>query len=146
MILITKRKVVAQIGGHSIYHLEEYRVLPVTSPLARLEKRADEQRYLQIFMSIDLAKNFYFSYTYNLTRTLQYNLTKFPECPAGKARRKSSYFDWNNMVVWNHYLLSNGFGAEMIKSEWCLPIIHGFVDQASCVFPLLSSFLEFVIG
>jgi hypothetical protein len=33
-------------------------------------------RYLQIFNQVDLSKNFYFSYTYDVTQTLQSNMTR----------------------------------------------------------------------
>ncbi|OAD55220.1 Polyphosphoinositide phosphatase [Eufriesea mexicana] len=35
----------------------------------------DEQRYVKMFQSIDLSSNFYFSYSYDLTHTLQNNMT-----------------------------------------------------------------------
>ena len=35
----------------------------------------DEQRYLKMFQSIDLSSNFYFSYSYDITHTMQYNMT-----------------------------------------------------------------------
>lgn len=35
-----------------------------------------EQRYLKMFMNIDLKSNFYFSYSYDLTRTLQHNMSQ----------------------------------------------------------------------
>lgn len=35
----------------------------------------DEQRYVKMFQSIDLSSNFYFSYSYDLTHTLQSNMT-----------------------------------------------------------------------
>lgn len=34
----------------------------------------DEQRYVKMFQGIDLSSNFYFSYSYDLTHTLQYNM------------------------------------------------------------------------
>lgn len=34
----------------------------------------DEQRYVKMFQSIDLSSNFYFSYSYDLTHTLQSNM------------------------------------------------------------------------
>ncbi|VEL25386.1 unnamed protein product [Protopolystoma xenopodis] len=34
----------------------------------------DEMRYLRLFQSVDLSSHFYFSYTYDLSHSLQYNL------------------------------------------------------------------------
>lgn len=34
----------------------------------------DEQRYVKMFMAIDLSTNFYYSYSYDVTHTLQMNM------------------------------------------------------------------------
>nr|CAG8548043.1 11010_t:CDS:10 [Entrophospora candida] len=39
-------------------------------------------------------------------------------------------FSYNEMFVWNHYLLENGFRSLKKDSDWILPIINGFVDQS----------------
>jgi hypothetical protein len=61
-------------------------------------------------------------YSYDITNTLQTNLT------VSAANR-----NWNTRFMWNHHLLSPAFDLEEPKgrSRWILPLIHGFVDQAS---------------
>ncbi|CAG8553035.1 6267_t:CDS:10, partial [Acaulospora morrowiae] len=118
--LITKRSAVALIGGHYIYHIDET-LLRSIGPQSKPEKNSDEYKYINIFNNVDLTKNFYFSYTYDITHTLQYNMTRPPN------RRNFSY---NEMFVWNHYLLETGFRSLKNNSDWILPIIHGFVDQS----------------
>lgn len=55
---------------------------------------AAEKRYRKLLLSgLELNKDFYFSYTYNLARTLQANLTT--NAPA-------DLFD--SMFVWNEFL------------------------------------------
>lgn len=63
-----------------------------------------------------------YSYSYDLTNTLQKNLT------VADQRRK-----WNTRFMWNYYLLAPAFNLEEPRgrSRWVLPLIHGFVDQAS---------------
>jgi len=39
--------------------------------------------------------------------------------------------DYNDMFVWNHHLLKPAAAALENLHDWCLPIIHGFIDQAS---------------
>lgn len=53
-----------------------------------------EKRYRKLLLSgLELNKDFYFSYTYNLARTLQANLTTdAPEDP------------FDSMFVWNEFL------------------------------------------
>lgn len=64
----------------------------------------------------------YYRYSYDLTNTLQKNLT------VADQRRK-----WNTRFMWNYYLLAPAFNLEEPRgrSRWVLPLIHGFVDQAS---------------
>jgi hypothetical protein len=60
-------------------------------------------------------------YSYDLTNTLQTNLT----VPVHKRK-------WNTRFMWNHHLLQSAFDLDNPegKSRWVLPLIHGFVDQA----------------
>ncbi|KAL9937823.1 hypothetical protein V8E36_003368 [Tilletia maclaganii] len=150
MVLISRRSVVALLGGHYIYHCDETRVIPVShsSVLASLPGRtkaieAEEARLLATFRQVDLSKNFYFSYSLDLTRTLQDNLTALPEAPtssstASSAETRSSDSAWgyNEKFVWNHHLLLPAFRetialpADSEGNEWVLPLVYGFLDQA----------------
>ncbi|CAG8525767.1 16366_t:CDS:10 [Cetraspora pellucida] len=102
--LITKRSPVALIGGHYIYHIDETLLRPI-GPQTKHEKNSDE-----------------YNYTYDITHTLQHNMIR-------PSNRRS--FSYNEMFVWNHYLLENGFRSLKNNSDWILPVIHGFVDQSS---------------
>lgn len=123
MIFITKRRQVALLGGHYIYHIDETRLVPIGLH-AKIDKNSDEARYIATFQNIDLAKNFYFSYTYDITNSLQNNLT---QPPLNNTKTQQP----NDMFIWNHYLLSSGFKNLLeSRSGWILPLIYGFVDQA----------------
>jgi hypothetical protein len=130
MIFITKRRQVALLGGHYIYHIDETRLVPIGYQ-AKIDKNSDEARYMGIFQNIDLAKNFYFSYTYDITNSLQKNLTQPPLSSSSESEPNDGSLKHNDMFVWNHYLLSSGFKNINSKSGWILPLIYGFVDQAS---------------
>ncbi|OQR75685.1 polyphosphoinositide phosphatase-like [Tropilaelaps mercedesae] len=71
MVLITRRKQVAAIGQHAVYKIEEtvMKYLPAKAP-----SHPDEPRYAKMFTNVDLRSNFYFSYSYDLTHTLQFHL------------------------------------------------------------------------
>lgn len=127
---------------------------------------------MNAFHQVDLSKNFYFSYTYDLTNTLQSNLIGLnaasnsspdfestrptspvpstsqtitippnpvpttSDPPVTSPARDSAYgpptaWGYNDKFVWNHYLLRSAFGNLKEKSNWVLPLVHGFVDQAS---------------
>lgn len=74
IILVTKRRKVAVIGHHTIYKIEDTSMIYIPNDTIRVF-HPDEQRYVKMFQSIDLSSNFYFSYSYDLTHTLQSNMT-----------------------------------------------------------------------
>lgn len=156
MVLISRRSVVALVGGHYIYHADEAKILPVCHPsvLSSLNSNRtkaqdqEEQRLLHAFGQVDLSKNFYFSYTYDLTQTLQENLTADPLGPSAPPRNTTAW-GFAEKFVWNHYLLMPAFGSSVHSRptrnghnsqdddpnsnygrEWVLPLVYGFVDQA----------------
>ncbi|KAF9938857.1 phosphatidylinositol-3,5-bisphosphate 5-phosphatase [Modicella reniformis] len=122
--IITERSPVALIGGHYIFHINATTTFPINTsatPTSKLDKNSNEARYLQMFRMVDLSKNFYFSYSYDITRTLQWNMTRNPKMEGR-----------NQMFVWNQYLLENGFGEQTgIENQWALPIMYGFVEQST---------------
>lgn len=59
MIIVTKRSVVALLGGHYVYHCENTEILPVCFN-HKIEKTAEELRLMNIFKSVDMKNNFYF--------------------------------------------------------------------------------------
>ncbi|RUS76932.1 hypothetical protein EGW08_015305 [Elysia chlorotica] len=73
MILITKRKKAAVIGPHTLYKIEDTSMIYIPNDAVRVVHQ-DESRYLKMFQNVDLSSNFYFSYSYDLTHTLQFNM------------------------------------------------------------------------
>lgn len=63
----------AVIGHHTIYKIEDTSMIYIPNDTVRVF-HPDEQRYVKMFQSIDLSSNFYFSYSYDLTHTLQSNM------------------------------------------------------------------------
>ncbi|KAJ3090387.1 phosphatidylinositol-3,5-bisphosphate 5-phosphatase, partial [Physocladia obscura] len=131
VILITKRSPVALIGAHYIYHIDDTLILGITDVATELPS-AEEAKYIQSFCQVDLSKNFYFSYTYDITNSLQRNLTAGAPIPdsVNPHLHQNTTKEYNSMFIWNNFLLSNGFDRIDASNKWCLPIIYGFVDQA----------------
>lgn len=129
--VITKRSTVALIGGHYVYHIDETQLLPLchSSIYRKPDRRSEENRYLTTFQSFDLSKTFYFSYTYNITQTLQTNLVR-EKRNLDNRNEKRSFQDYNKMFVWNQALLKPTMSGFENSIRWFLPIIHGFMDQA----------------
>jgi SacI homology domain len=85
------------------------------------------------FRRLDLSRNFYFSYTYDVTSTLQQNLTRPPSPVPSDQSTRSEPWRFNDRYAWNHHMLVDAFGqsGDATKSHWVLPLIYGHVDQAS---------------
>ena len=79
----------------------------------------EESRYVKTFLNVDLSSNFYFSYTYDLTNTLQTLMSVHPNEPLPVSK-----------FVWNTHLLKD-FKNE-VNSDWILPVVHGFISQ-NCI-------------
>ncbi|XP_023245586.1 polyphosphoinositide phosphatase isoform X2 [Copidosoma floridanum] len=108
VILITKRRRVAVIGHHTIYKIEDTTMIYVPSDSVRLF-HPDEQRYVKMFQSIDLSSNFYFSYSYDLTHTLQSNMTlpkrisnEIPKSFSSLWSKNKSIPDSDFFNMWTH--------------------------------------------
>ena len=59
MIIISKRSIVALLGGHYHYHCKNTEMSPISSN-HKIEKPAEDQRPINIFKQVDMSKNFYF--------------------------------------------------------------------------------------
>ena len=133
MLVITKRIQVAMLGGHYIYQIEGTELISITSQSynkSRPDRNAEETRFLNILNSLDLKRAFYFSHSYDVTRTLQFNIIREREA-LHHSKTESEHWDQNDMFVWNHHLLK--MAREVLKNpfDWCLSIIHGYVDQSA---------------
>jgi len=68
-----------------------------------------------------------YSYTYDLTSTLQHNLT-------GPVRVGYNNWPINDRFAWNFHMLTSPFSSHEkppLTHNWLLPLVHGHVDQAS---------------
>lgn len=130
MLLITKKSPVAMIGGHYIYQIEGTDLVPLAPARSKSDSRdAEEQRFLGILNNLDLTRSFYYSYSYDITHTLQHNITK-ERTTLAKDLRPPAEHGFNSMFVWNEYLLRPACSALPDAYDWCRPIIHGYIDQA----------------
>ena len=133
MLVITKRSQVAMIGGHYIYQVDGTDLLSLTtssSARLKLDRDSEESRFIGILNNLDLSRSFYFSYSYDITRTLQHNIVcERQALQQGQVNTPKQFR--NSMFVWNHHLLDPALKTLKNTYDWCLPIVHGFVDQAT---------------
>ncbi|KAF6201857.1 hypothetical protein GE061_004252 [Apolygus lucorum] len=135
MILITKRRPVAFVGLHYIYKIEETSMFYIPCEAIRVS-HSDEPRYLKMFQSVDLSSNFYFSYSYDITNTLQVNMAvpRDSIAPWLQNGPKKKFWDFtirgepNRKFVWNEHLTS--MVEKKLHCDWIIHITHGFVGQS----------------
>ena len=132
MLLVTKRSQVAVIGGHYVYQIDATELVPLTTgpPRFKTDRDAEEARFIGILNNLDLSRSFYFSYSYDITRTLQNNILRERQNLQLRQVNGTSNHQ-NSMFIWNHHLLQPAASALRNPNDWCLPIVHGFIDQAS---------------
>ncbi|CAH8467439.1 unnamed protein product [Dicrocoelium dendriticum] len=110
------------------------------SSLKQTRVMADEVRYLKLFNSINMASNFYFSYTYDLSHSLQYNMRKVSSntCSSSNTVRTVKPVP-NDRFVWNWRLIPPHFrpthqdplSDSDLQPDWFIPLYNGIVLQAA---------------
>lgn len=126
IILIQKKSQIAQLGKYRLFHLDDIKVIRLSAAPAKAEVSMDESRYMQTFLQVDLGKNFYFSYNYDLTNTLQRNMTLNESLEVKSATLENGI---NRLFMWNEFLFEHS-ALSLDKSSWVIPLIHGFADQS----------------
>lgn len=118
------------------------------------DEEEEEKRKLKIeskimgtlFDNLKLNKNFYFSYTYDLTNTLQTNLLREKlkmidrddiNIPYNQVKTNQSNVNFNDLFIWNTYLLQPILCQLETTFDWFQPITHGFINQIDI--PILPS-------
>jgi hypothetical protein len=74
-----------------------------------IDNKEDEQKYVQTFKDIQINKGFYFSYTYDLTNSLQHNVLRNIKYYSGGQEGSSGVdsFGDSQIRLGSEYLRSN---------------------------------------
>ncbi len=132
MLLITKKSTVAVVCGHFIYQIEGTQLIPLTPTRIKADQRnSEEARFLSILQNLDLTRSFYYSYYYDITRTLQYNITRERTALLKDGEPFAFDSDFDSMFLWNTHLLQPAIKGLTSPFDWCRPVIHGYIDQAA---------------
>ncbi|KAH3898670.1 related to Polyphosphoinositide phosphatase [Saccharomycodes ludwigii] len=136
LVVVTKKSQVSVLGGHSIFHIDRTELIPICRNYKKPEKSSNETKFRNIFDNLDLSKTFYFSYTYDITNTLQTNLMREKLKSVGRSDIQiptHSGNSYNKMFMWNENLLRPLFPCIDTVYDWFQPIIHGFIDQVEAL-------------
>lgn len=77
-------------------------------------------RYKKLLSSVDLTKDFFYSYTYPIMQSLQKNVLSSGE--------EGTLYD--NMFVWNAYL-TQAIRSRCNNTIWTIALVHGHFKQVS---------------
>lgn len=120
LVLVTKRRQIGSLCGHAIYSIDESQIItiPHVSVQTDLAHSKTELRYKKLLSSVDLTKDFFYSHTYPIMRSLQKNVLSVSE----------EGMPYDNIFVWNAYL------TETIRSRckntmWTIALVHGHFRQ-----------------
>lgn len=120
LILVTKRRQIGCICGHAIYAIDESQL--ITIPHATIQTDAahskTELRYKKLLSSVDLTKDFFFSYTYPIMQSLQKNVSSMDK----------DKMPYDNMFVWNGYL-TKAIRSTCGNTIWTVALVHGHFKQ-----------------
>lgn len=87
-------------------------------------------RYKKLLCTVDLTKDFFFSYSYHVMRSLQNNLSD----------NKAGEFLYETMFVWNEFL-TRGIRNNLKNTLWTVALVYGFFKQVCNMdFDLLYGF------
>ncbi|GMH00340.1 hypothetical protein Nepgr_002179 [Nepenthes gracilis] len=119
LILVTKRRQIGSICGHAIYAIDESQLItiPHVSIQTDVAHSKTELRYKKLLSSVDLTKDFFYSYTYPIMQSLQKNVSK------GEV-----VMPYNSTFVWNAYL-TEAIRLRCKNNIWTVALVHGHFKQ-----------------
>ncbi|CAD6209868.1 unnamed protein product [Miscanthus lutarioriparius] len=121
MVIITRRRKIGIICGHEIYSIAKSEMIAIPSVIVwpNVAYSRDENRYKRLLCSVDLSKDFFFSYSYNIMRSLQKNITE----------KNTGQVVYETMCVWNE-LLTRAIRNHLKNTCWTVALVHGFFKQS----------------
>ncbi|KAJ0981073.1 hypothetical protein J5N97_009328 [Dioscorea zingiberensis] len=121
MLLITKRRQIGAICGHTVYAVTKSEMIALPNPSVRsnIINSKNENRYKKLLCTVDLTKDFFFSYSYHVMRSLQKNLSD----------GETGQVLYETMFVWNEFL-TRGIRNNLKNTLWTVALVYGFFKQA----------------
>lgn len=120
MLIITEQKKIGAMFGHPVYQVTKTAMIEVSNSKMRprLFNSKDENRYKKLLQTIDLRKDFFFSHSYHIMRSLQKNFSDPQE----------GWDLYDTMFVWNEYL-TRGLRNVLKSTRWTVALVYGFFKQ-----------------
>lgn len=120
MLIITQRMPIGSIGGHIVYAISKTEMIPLSDSVTQtsLTTWRHENRYKKLLCMVDLTKDFFFSYSYHVMRSLQRN----------SCNDETGHVLYETMFVWNEFL-TRGVRNSLQNTMWTVALVYGFFTQ-----------------
>ncbi|KNA10151.1 hypothetical protein SOVF_146960 isoform A, partial [Spinacia oleracea] len=120
LIIVTKRRQIGCICGHAVYAIDESQMItiPHASVQTDVAYSKTELRYKKLLSSVDLTKDFFYSYTYPIMQSLQKNVQY----------KDSVGIHYDSRFVWNSYL-TEAVRTRCKNNIWTVALVHGHFKQ-----------------
>ncbi|KAJ0988508.1 hypothetical protein J5N97_006864 [Dioscorea zingiberensis] len=121
MLLITERRKLGNICGHEVYGIVKSEMIALSNCSVRSNMASSkiENRYKRLICTVDLTKDFFFSYSYNIMHSLQRNVCNRVSGPAV----------YETMFVWNEFL-TRKIRNHLKNTLWTVALVFGFFHEA----------------
>lgn len=128
LIVITRKKKMGELVGHTVWKATEFDVIPYRKTVLTLtEAQAQDNRmFLTMINSVLNTDGFYFCTDYDLTHTQQRLANTSPDFQEMSLLERA-----DQRFVWNGNLLRDIIGQPELH-KFAFPVIHGFVVMKPC--------------
>lgn len=124
VIVANTVEVVGKLLGHTIYKVAQRAIVPVTPDYEITD--LEESDYIKLLEMQVKNATFYFSYTYDLTNSMQRN----------EKLQNFNQFNWRNCdtrFFWNHYITKDlrdlaRAGEDPLLDKFIQPVIYGYAN------------------
>ncbi|CAA7041761.1 unnamed protein product [Microthlaspi erraticum] len=122
MLLITERRQIGVVFGHSVYAVSKSEMVALQNSTVQcnVANSRDDNRYKRLMCMVDLTKDFFFSYSYNIMRSYQKNICNY----------ETGHILYEKMFVWNEFL-TRGIRHHVRNTIWTVALVYGFFKQAT---------------
>ena len=138
MAIIERRRSVGRLAGHEVFAVEQVSFIQIFTGKMSDEARRNEAKYIKYLSDSHNTSPCFFSYSYDLTHTLQSNMggSPVPGAPPPAAAEGKPHASIRDMYCWNYHLLhGGGFHRRISCKQWGVAIICGYFEQRTIQLP-----------
>ncbi|KAF7686351.1 phosphatidylinositol-3-phosphatase SAC1-A [Silurus meridionalis] len=128
LIVITRKKKVGDLFGHTVWKAVEFDLIPYKKTILHLTENQmqDNKTFLSMINNVLNTDGFYFCTNYDLTHTQQRLANTSPDFQEMSLLERA-----DQRFVWNGNLLRD-FAAQPELHKFTFPVIHGFIVMKPC--------------